>query len=134
DRSGIINIVVLMAFWVTAMQCPICKTDGRKFGKDRYGNQRFHCATCKKTYSDRPAKPLDEMRLPLDKAVQVLKMLSEGCSVRSTVRLSGVAKGTVLALLCVVGEKAAAFMETAFAGLPVDDVQVDETWGFVRMK
>ncbi len=87
------------------MLCEPCQVEARKFGKDRYGNQRFQCLTCKKTFSDRPAKQLDDMRLPLDKAITCLKMLTEGCSVRSTVRLSGVAKDTVLALLAVVGQK-----------------------------
>lgn len=86
------------------MQCPACQTEARRFGKDRNGNQRFQCQACRKTFSDRPARPLGEMRLPLDKAVMVIKLLTEGCSVRSTVRLSGVAKATVLALLAVVGE------------------------------
>ena len=116
------------------MLCPTCQTEGRKFGKDRDGNQRFQCRPCRKTFSERPAKPLDEMRLPMDKAVMVLKLLTEGCSVRSTVRLSGVAKDTVLALLNVVGYKVAAMMEAKFAKLPVHDVQVDEIWGFVGMK
>ncbi len=116
------------------MLCPTCQTEGRKFGKDRDGNQRFQCQPCKKTFSDRVAKPLDEMRLPMDKAVMVLKLLTEGCSVRSTVRLSGVAKNTVLALLNVVGYKVAAMMEAKFAKMPVGDVQVDEIWGFVGMK
>jgi IS1 family transposase len=74
------------------------------------------------------------MRLPLAKAVTVLKLLSEGCSVRATVRLSGVAKDTVLALLNVVGQKLTRLMMTKFNNLPVNDVQVDEIWGFVGMK
>lgn len=116
------------------MQCPACQTEARRFGKDRNGNQRFQCQACRKTFSDRPARPLGEMRLPLDKAVMVIKLLTEGCSVRSTVRLSGVAKATVLALLAVVGEKCADLMAQRFVGLPVNDVQVDEVWGFVGMK
>src|SRR6516165_1395557 len=100
------------------MLCPTCQTEGRRFGKDRYGNQRFQCQPCKKTFSDRPAKPLDEMRLPLAKAVTVLKLLSEGCSVRATVRLSRVAKDTVLALLNVVGQQLTRLMMTKLNNLP----------------
>ena len=36
------------------MLCPVCQTEGRKFGKDRDGNQRFQCTACKKTFADRP--------------------------------------------------------------------------------
>jgi transposase-like protein/IS1 family transposase len=116
------------------MQCPTCQNEARKFGKDRLGNQRYQCLTCRKTFSDVAAKPLDEMRLPLDKALFVLKLLTEGMSIRATVRTSGVAKGTVLALLVCVGEKCEALLQERLTGLRVKDVQADEIWGYVRMK
>jgi transposase-like protein len=81
------------------MLCPACQTETRKFGKDRYGNQRFQCQACRKTFSDRPAKPLGEMRLPMDKAVQVLQLLLEGVSVRASTRITGVSKNTIPDLL-----------------------------------
>ena len=87
------------------MQCPTCQTEARKFGRDRAGNQRYQCQACRKTFSDRPARPLDEMRLPLDKALFCLQLLTEGNSIRATVRVSGVSKDTVIALLVCVGEK-----------------------------
>jgi transposase-like protein len=40
------------------MNCPVCQNEARKFGKDRYGNQRFQCLTCRKTFSDRPVNVL----------------------------------------------------------------------------
>ena len=44
--------------------------DGRPgLGKDRKGNQRFRCLTCRKTFSERPERPLGAMQLPLDKAL-----------------------------------------------------------------
>jgi transposase-like protein/IS1 family transposase len=116
------------------MQCPTCQNEARKFGKDRHGNQRYQCQTCRKTFSDRPAKPLDEMRLPLDKALFCLQLLSEGNSIRATVRISGVAKDTVIALLVCVGEKCETFLQTALVGVQASDVQADEIWGFVGMK
>lgn len=116
------------------MLCPTCQSEGRKFGKDRYGNQRFQCMTCRKTYSDRPAKPLDEMRLPLDKALLCLQLLTEGNSIRATVRISGVAKATVTALLVNMGEKCEAFLRGTFQRVKVKDVEADEIWGFVGMK
>jgi transposase-like protein/IS1 family transposase len=116
------------------MPCPVCQNEARKFGKDRDGNQRFQCLACRKTFSDRPAKPLDEMRLPLDKALFCLQLLSEGNSIRATVRISGVAKDTVIALLVCVGQKCETFLENALVGVPASDVQCDEIWGFVGMK
>src|SRR6266446_754695 len=117
-----------------AMQCPICQNEARKFGKDRHGNQRYQCLVCCKTFSDRPARPLDEMRLALDKAVFCLKLLTEGNSIRSTVRISGVAKDTVTALLVCVGQKCEQFLSRHLRRVKASDVQADEIWGFVRMK
>ena len=116
------------------MQCPACHQEGRKFGKDRYGNQRYQCQACRKTFSDRPARPLDEMRLPLDKALLCLQLLTEGNSIRATVRISGVAKDTVIALLVCVGEKCEAMLREVLRAVPASDVQGDEIWGFVGMK
>jgi transposase-like protein/IS1 family transposase len=116
------------------MKCPTCQQDGRKFGSDRYGNQRYQCMTCRKTFSDRPVKPLDEMHLQLDKALRCLQLLTEGNSIRATVRISGVAKATVTALLVSVGQKCADFLSRKLIHVPVTNVEVDEVWGFVGMK
>lgn len=116
------------------MLCPTCQAEARKFGKDRYGNQRFQCLACKKTFSDRPAEPLDDMRLDLDKAILVLKLLTEGSSVRAASRISGVAKNTILALLVCVGAKCEKFLRRRLKDIPATNVQADEIWGFVKMK
>lgn len=116
------------------MLCPDCQTEARKFGRDRYGNQRFQCLACKKTFSDRPAKATGDMRLPMDKVILCLKLLTEGNSVRSTSRISGVAKNTILSLLVCIGEKCEAFLRHRLVAVKAKDVQADEIWGFVRMK
>jgi transposase-like protein/IS1 family transposase len=116
------------------MQCPTCQNEARKFGKDRYGNQRYQCTECRKTFSDLPAKPLDEMRIPMDKALNVLGLLTEGMSIRATSRRTGVAKDTIIALLVCVGDKCEAFLADRLQGVPAKNVQADEIWGFVQMK
>jgi IS1 family transposase len=74
------------------------------------------------------------MRLPLDKALLCLQLLTEGNSIRATVRISSVAKATVIALLVCVGEKCEAFLRERLQSVPATDVQADEIWGFVKMK
>jgi IS1 family transposase len=74
------------------------------------------------------------MRLPLNKALFCLQLLTEGNSIRTTVRISGVAKDTVIALLVCVGEKCEAFLRESLRSIEAKDVQADEIWGFVRMK
>ena len=116
------------------MLCPTCQVEARKFGRDRNGNQRWQCKPCRATWTDRSDALLDDMRLPLDKAILCLMLLTEGNSVRATSRIAEVAKGTVLSLLVCVGEKCEAFLTERLTRVKASNVQADEIWGFVRMK
>jgi IS1 family transposase len=73
-------------------------------------------------------------RLSTSKRVAVISALVEGCSVRSTSRLTGVAKGTILRLLADVGRACAAYQDTAIRNVPARRVQIDEIWSFVACK
>ena len=116
------------------MLCPKCQQPANKFGKTAAGQQRFRCKPCKTTFIDHDAKPLGSMRISFDKACMVIKMLMEGCSIRSTQRLSGVDRNTIMDLLIVAGERAKNLMESRIVDMKVDDVEVDEIWGFIGMK
>ena len=74
------------------------------------------------------------MYLPVEKAVSVLQLLLEGCSVRSTERITGVHHTTILSLLVRVGKNCERFMESRIRNVPVSDVQCDEIWGWVYKK
>jgi transposase-like protein/IS1 family transposase len=116
------------------MTCHNCQTQAVKIGKDRQGNQRFRCQKCRKSFVDAPEKPLGGMYLPLDKAEMCLRLLVEGNSIRSTERVTGVNRNTILDLLVLVGEKCERLLNDKIRGLSVSDVQADEMWGFVGMK
>jgi IS1 family transposase len=74
------------------------------------------------------------MRVPLDKAVNVLQLLLEGMSVRSAERITGVHRDTILRLLVLAGERCQRLMDEKLVDLPVRDVEVDEIWGYVFKK
>ena len=116
------------------MNCPECNAKANKFGKDRNGLQRFRCTECKKTFIEPHTRPLGDMRLPLDKAISVVHHLVEGNSIRSTERLTGVEKRTILSLLELVGERCENVMKSKIKGLRFNDVACDEIWGYVGMK
>lgn len=116
------------------MNCPSCNAKAKKFGKDRQGHQRFRCLNCKKTFIESYARPLGDMRLPLEKAVAVVQHLVEGCSIRITERITGVEKRTILALLARIGPRCARLLEQRVRALSVKDVECDEVWGWVGMK
>lgn len=116
------------------MTCPTCNSEARRFGKDRKGNQRFQCLTCKKTFSEPREKPLGEMTLAMDKALLIMRLLVEGNSIRSIERTTGVHRDSVLNLLIAAGEKCERLMEERIQKVFVKHVQCDEIWGFVGMK
>src|SRR5947209_19134748 len=111
------------------MVCHNCQIEAKRFGKDRKGNQRFRCLSCRKTFQEPREKPLNNMYLPMDKAELCLRLLVEGNSIRSTERITGVNRNTILDLLVLVGEKCERLLNEKLKGLSVRDVQADEMWG-----
>jgi IS1 family transposase len=73
-------------------------------------------------------------KLSIDKKVAVISALVEGCSIRSTVRMTGVAKGTILRLLAEVGQACAEYQDRVIRNVPAQRVQVDEIWSYVGCK
>jgi IS1 family transposase len=65
---------------------------------------------------------------------QILQLLVEGNSLRSTSRITGASKNTVTKLLVEVGEACAWYQDKHLVNLPCKRVQVDEIWSFVYSK
>ena len=116
------------------MRCPSCQNEARKFGKNRNGSQRYQCTECKTTFTPVDDRPLGAMRLDPAKAIMCLRMILEGTSIRSTERLTGVNRNTIMSLVVTIGFRAKKFLEATVKNVPVDDVQADEIWGFCLMK
>ena len=57
----------------------------------------------------------------------VLNCLIEGCSIRSTVRLTGISKKAVSRLLVEAGEVAAAYQNQVFRNLTCRRIQVGDS-------
>jgi IS1 family transposase len=96
--------------------------------------QRFRCRQCRRTFTEDHHKPLDEMRLPVDRALSVLKLLLEGMSIRSAERITGIHRDTILRLLVLAGERCQRLMDERIQNVVVRNVEVDEIWGFVFKK
>lgn len=73
-------------------------------------------------------------KLPIEKRVAVISALVEGCSIRSTVRMTGVAKNTIVKLLAEVGEACSSYQDKAMRGLTCKLLQIDEIWCFCYSK
>jgi transposase-like protein/IS1 family transposase len=116
------------------MTCHNCQIDCNRFGKHRNGLQRFRCSQCRKTFTEDRQKPLDEMRIPLDKATMVLKLLVEGTSVRSIERVTQVHRDTIIRLLILAGERCSRLLDEKMRGLKCNFIECDEIWTFCFKK
>ena len=64
----------------------------------------------------------------------VIAALVEGCSIRSTSRMTGVARNTVTKLLLDLAKVCAEYSDAHLVNLPCKRLQVDEIWEFCYAK
>ena len=69
-------------------------------------------------------------RLSTAQRVQVVSALVEGNSIRSTCRMTGIAKGTVLSLLAEMGKVCAEYHDEHVRNVAARRIQCDEIWSF----
>ena len=73
-------------------------------------------------------------RLTKEKRIAVIASLVEGNSIRSTVRMTGVAKNTVVKLLVDAGVACAEYQDKTLRNLTCKKIQADEVWSFCYAK
>jgi len=73
-------------------------------------------------------------RLDTQARAQIIRCLAEGNSIRSTCRMTGVAKNTVVKLLLEVAEVCREYQDRVFRNLTCKRLQLDEIWSFVYAK
>src|SRR5229473_2984800 len=72
--------------------------------------------------------------LNIERQTAVIAALVEGNSVRSTVRMTGAAKDTVLKLLAKIGQACAEYQDKTLRNLTCKRIQCDEIWAFCYAK
>src|ERR1019366_2023104 len=72
--------------------------------------------------------------LNIERQTRVISALVEGNSIRATVRMTGVAKDTVLKLLARIGQACAEYQDKAVRNLTCKRIQCDEIWQFCYAK
>jgi IS1 family transposase len=73
-------------------------------------------------------------KLSLERKTQVIKVLCEGNSIRSTARITGTAINTVVKLLKEVGAACLEYQGKTMRNLSCKKLQCDEIWSFVYAK
>ena len=72
--------------------------------------------------------------LSREKQIEVLHHLVEGNTLRSTARLTGIHRTTIMNLMVSFGQRCKAFMDAQLRNLTLEHVEVDEIWTFVEKK
>lgn len=73
-------------------------------------------------------------RLKRENQIAAIRLLVEGCSIRSTSRLTGVHRDTIGRLLLRVGRHCERLLAEHMRNLSVDFLEVDELWTFCQKK
>jgi len=72
--------------------------------------------------------------LKAEKKLAVISALTEGCSIRSIVHMTGVHKKTIMKLLVEIGTKCEQMMNEKTRGIQCEAVECDEIWTIVGKK
>jgi len=73
-------------------------------------------------------------RLPKDAQIRIVAALVEGNSIRSTSRMTGIARNTVTKLLVDLGVASMRFHDEHVRNVPVRRLQCDEIWAYIGAK
>jgi transposase-like protein/IS1 family transposase len=117
-----------------SVACPTCGNASKRFGRHRNGLQRFRCLSCRKTFTEdhKPAfQVVDYLKDP--RGLMAIRMLVEGCSIRTVERLTEIRRDTIIDLLLIAGQRCEKLMDS-LRNVPATDVQMDECWNFVHCK
>src|SRR5262245_28770119 len=72
--------------------------------------------------------------LPFDQQVMVISALTEGCSIRSTERLTGIHRDTIMRLGVKIGVACGRLHDQIMRNLQVNIIELDEQWAFIGKK
>ncbi len=72
--------------------------------------------------------------LNIDKQIAIIAALTEGSSIRSIERMTGVHRDTIMRLGVRIGQGCKALMDFKLVNLPCTRLEMDEIWGFVGKK
>src|SRR3981189_2455221 len=72
--------------------------------------------------------------LSTDKQIAVISALAEGSSIRSTERITGVHRDTIMRLGARVGRGCAELHDRMMVGLRIGRLELDELWAYVGKK
>lgn len=74
------------------------------------------------------------LRTPIDKIIQVLRLLNSGMGQNAICRQEDVTGDSVRSWIILASEQVSAFTKHMQRDMHLDQVQIDEFWSFIRKK
>ena len=71
------------------------------------------------------------MTVSEEKALLAIQLLVEGNSIRSTERIVGIDRNTIMRLLVVAGQRCERLLRDRVQNVPVEHLELDEVWAYV---
>lgn len=71
---------------------------------------------------------------PIERQVEIIAALVEGCSIRSVERMTGAHRDTIMRLGVRIGQGCAELHDRTMRDLQVARIEMDEAWGYVAKK
>jgi len=105
-----------------------------KFGKSKRGVQRYHCKSCKTTFTATRGTLFYRKRTPVKDILETLALLAEGVRISSLSRAKGFKEDTILSWLREAASHAEAVEEVLLADYELGRAQVDGLWAYVGNK
>lgn len=108
-----------------------CSKISARFGKDRKGQPRLKCSTCGRTRTVVVPRLFSQMTVSEAKALLAIQLLVEGNSIRSTERITGIDRNTIMKLLVAAGERCERLLRERVQNVAVEHLELDEVWSYV---
>jgi transposase-like protein len=110
------------------------QTNIRKFGRTKQGVQRYHCKTCRQSFTETKGTIFYRKRTEPEQIIETLALLAEGNRISSLSRVKGFKEETILDWLRQAAHHTAQLEEVLLAEFEVKRGQLDALWTYVGNK
>jgi transposase-like protein len=105
-----------------------------RYGRTRSGQQRYHCHTCRQTFTETKGTLFYRRHTPASEIIKALAQLAEGNRISSVARTTGHSEDTILAWLKQAAAQVNQIEAILMADYRVTRGQLDGLWAYVGNK